>query len=350
MVTKPTARELYIRELQNDTLQQKAWLEVFENSLKDSLKIELPYSEKGKFYKFKPLIYTYNFELLKGRNFYVQVHTDSITQRVFLDLFRNTCDSVSKYELVDSNELGAKSVMYKVESSGDYKLIVQPEINLESDFSLRVYDRPVYAFPVYGKGNEAIQSFWGAVRDGGKRTHEGLDIFADKGTPVMAVADGRIRFTGNRGLGGKQVWLKTGLFGNSVYYAHLDSVLVKTGQRVQIGETLGLVGNSGNARTTKPHLHFGIYQGYRGAVNPLPFVQRSDLPKDIEEPERISEQIIVASPRANLRIEASVKGQKIGEAQQNDTLLLLGFTENWAHVRSKSGQKGYVHRSLIAIP
>ena len=71
-------------------------------------------------------------------------------------------------------------------------------------------------------------------------------------------------------LGGKVVWLRT-TGGASLYYAHLDSQLVRPGDRVAVGDTLGLVGNTGNARTTPPHLHFGIYS--RGPKDPLPYVR-----------------------------------------------------------------------------
>jgi hypothetical protein len=57
----------------------------------------------------------------------------------------------------------------------------------------------------------------------------------------------------------------------SLYYAHLDEQLVSQGERVAKGDTIGLVGNTGNARTTPPHLHFGIYAA-GGAINPLHFV------------------------------------------------------------------------------
>ena len=59
----------------------------------------------------------------------------------------------------------------------------------------------------------------------------------------------------------------------SVYYAHLDEQLVSQGQRVKKGDTLGLVGNTGNAKHTPPHLHFGIYT-YNGAIDPLPFINK----------------------------------------------------------------------------
>lgn len=129
------------------------------------------------------------------------------------------------------------------------------------------------AFPVAGKKSN-IGSFWGAVRDGGKRKHEGIDIFASKGTPVVAISDGVIISKGTFPRGGKILWLKASGHPWSAYYAHLDKWLVKEGQYVKKGQVIGTVGNTGNARYTPSHLHFGIYTE-RGAVNPLPYVKKA---------------------------------------------------------------------------
>ena len=129
------------------------------------------------------------------------------------------------------------------------------------------------AYPVAGKRSN-IGSFWGDVRDGGKRKHKGIDIFARKGTPVVAISDGIIVSKGSTPRGGKILWLKS--FSNPwlVYYAHLDQHKVKRGQIVKKGQVLGTVGNTGNARYTPSHLHFGIYS-WAGAINPLPYVKYS---------------------------------------------------------------------------
>jgi murein DD-endopeptidase MepM/ murein hydrolase activator NlpD len=129
------------------------------------------------------------------------------------------------------------------------------------------------AFPVAGKKNN-IGSFWGDVRDGGKRKHKGIDIFAKKGTPVVAVSDGIIVSKGTTPRGGKILWLRTFDQPWVVYYAHLDKHKVHTGQFVKKGQVLGTVGNTGNARYTPAHLHFGIYS-WAGAINPLPYVKYS---------------------------------------------------------------------------
>jgi len=128
-------------------------------------------------------------------------------------------------------------------------------------------------FPVASK-RSFVGSFWGAVRDGGDRKHEGIDIFARKGTPVVAICDGIIVSRGNTPRGGKVLWLQSTGHKVTAYYAHLDQQKVKTGQFVRKGQVIGTVGNTGNAKYTPPHLHFGIYK-YTGAVNPLPYVKNS---------------------------------------------------------------------------
>jgi murein DD-endopeptidase MepM/ murein hydrolase activator NlpD len=127
-------------------------------------------------------------------------------------------------------------------------------------------------FPVAGKSN--IGSYWGADRDGGRRKHEGIDIFANKGTPLVAISDGVIEFVGNDDLGGKTITFQPDDYAWEAYYAHLDKQYVSNGQRVKKGQLIGTVGNTGNAKTTPSHLHFGIYTE-SGAIDPLPYVKTS---------------------------------------------------------------------------
>lgn len=118
-----------------------------------------------------------------------------------------------------------------------------------------------------------IGSFWGDGRDGGKRSHEGIDIFAPKHSPAIAASDGYVTGVREGGIGGKTVWLRPEGKNYTLYYAHLDKQLVREGQFVKKGETVGLVGNTGNAKYTPSHLHFGVYT-YSGAIDPLPFVNK----------------------------------------------------------------------------
>ena len=128
---------------------------------------------------------------------------------------------------------------------------------------------PGFICPVLG-GASFIDS-WGFPRSGGRR-HKGVDMFAARGTPVVAVVDGRIKFSSNS-LGGRSTHLYSDN-GTVYYYTHLDAHPsgISSGQRVAKGTIVGYVGNSGNARYTSPHNHFEIRPNGR-AVNPYPTVR-----------------------------------------------------------------------------
>lgn len=161
-----------------------------------------------------------------------------------------------------------------VQEDGDYRIVLQPELFATMDYTLTLASGGSLGMPVSGATQRDIGSAFGAPRDGGARSHHGVDIFAPRGTPVTAVADGRVR-TGTSNLGGKHVWLSGSLLGFGsprYYYAHLDAFEVESGADVEAGDVLGYIGNTGNARTTPSHLHFGIYTA-SGPVDPEPFLQ-----------------------------------------------------------------------------
>lgn len=126
-------------------------------------------------------------------------------------------------------------------------------------------------FPVRGRGIEDIISFFGDPREQGRRRHEGVDIAAPRGAPVLAVADGLVERVQAGGNGGKQVWLR---LDNDwlVYYAHLHTQSVAAGARVTAGDVIGSVGNTGNARLAGPHLHFCLYPEKNKPVDPLRYL------------------------------------------------------------------------------
>lgn len=110
---------------------------------------------------------------------------------------------------------------------------------------------------------------WYAARSRG-RVHEGIDIFAAKNTKVRSTTDGIVTKIGHNGLGGKVVGIQGP--GAWHYYAHLNKFAgIKLYQRVKAGQTIGYVGNSGNAKGIRPHLHYGVYLP-NGAVNPYPLI------------------------------------------------------------------------------
>ena len=120
-----------------------------------------------------------------------------------------------------------------------------------------------------GVTKREIPNSWGFPRSGG-RSHQGVDIFAQRGTPVLSATEGIVIRRGNNELGG-QVINVLGPGRQVHYYAHLDRYGgFKPGDYVYPGNLLGYVGNTGNARNTPPHLHYGIYDPVRGAINPWP--------------------------------------------------------------------------------
>ena len=126
--------------------------------------------------------------------------------------------------------------------------------------------------PVQGVRPRQIADTFGAPR-GRDRTHAGIDIFAKRGTPVRSATPGVVADVSERGLGGRQVWV-IGPARERYYYAHLESWAdgLARGQVVRPGDLLGHVGDSGNAKGTPPHLHWGIY-GSQGARDPLPLLR-----------------------------------------------------------------------------
>lgn len=128
--------------------------------------------------------------------------------------------------------------------------------------------------PVAGVQSRDLVDTWGAPRDGGRRRHRGIDIFAPKGTQIYAIADGVITYVGVQPKGGKCLWLSTE-DGMAFYYAHLDrwAAGIYEGMEVSAGTVLGYVGNTGNAKHTPPHLHLAVRDGDE-TLNPYTFLRR----------------------------------------------------------------------------
>jgi murein DD-endopeptidase MepM/ murein hydrolase activator NlpD len=145
-----------------------------------------------------------------------------------------------------------------------------------------------FVFPV------AAHADWGDTY-GGERSdvpggwHHGDDLFAPLGTPVVAVADGTIFAVGWNRVGGWRLWLVDHA-GNDFYYAHLSgyTTLARNNRSVRRGDVIGFVGNTGDAFTTQPHLHFEVhptgllYLGYDGAVDPTTYLRSWALPQRVK--------------------------------------------------------------------
>jgi len=150
---------------------------------------------------------------------------------------------------------------------------------------------PVLGPAVYG------DTYGGYRSDVAGNWHHGDDIFAPLGTPVVAVASGTINRVGWEKLGGWRLWVRDSV-GDEFYYAHLSGYAPSDlrSNRVTAGQVIGFIGNTGDAFTTLPHLHFEIHPrpllhlGYDGAVDPTsylnswPHVEHAHVPLPVHPP------------------------------------------------------------------
>ena len=139
---------------------------------------------------------------------------------------------------------------------------------------LRTQSPNALPVPVDGVRPRQLRDTWNGPRPGG-RQHKGIDIFAKRGTPIRSTTRGIVASVGTNQLGGRIVRV-FGPNGEWHYYAHLERFApIRPGDVIDAGTILGYVGDSGNAKGTPPHLHYGIYRMRGGAMNPYPrLVQR----------------------------------------------------------------------------
>ncbi|TCP67995.1 M23 family metallopeptidase [Sphingomonas sp. PP-CE-1G-424] len=137
------------------------------------------------------------------------------------------------------------------------------------------------AVPVAGIPRKAIADSWNDARGGGLRGHHGTDIMAPSGTPVLAAAPGRVEKLFQSGLGGITLYVRSPDRRWTYYYAHLAGYAagIREGMAVKAGDTLGYVGDTGDAGAGNYHLHFGLTKMQPGErwwqgenVNPYPLL------------------------------------------------------------------------------
>jgi murein DD-endopeptidase MepM/ murein hydrolase activator NlpD len=258
-----SAHQAYGHALAQANLTQAAlgrdWLAAGRQALTAPTEVSVPFQTSGRFEAATAQASGYAFAARSGQRIDVVLGIDSSAGLdVFVDLFRVTPDGG-----LDHAASAAPAPSPRV----------QPELLREGAYQLSIQSGPSIAFPVDGLDMGAILSVFGAERDGGIRSHRGVDIFAERGTPALAGIDAFVSRVETTRRGGNVVWLQDLFSPLRLYYAHLDSQAVVPGQLVRAGDVVGTVGNTGNARTTPPHLHFGVYVRRRGPRDPTLFLQ-----------------------------------------------------------------------------
>jgi murein DD-endopeptidase MepM/ murein hydrolase activator NlpD len=341
-----TPHERYEYAIREASLQETAlgyeWLMAARRALTRALPVQTPYEEEGYLDPLQAGAMGFKIAARRGEMLLASVEVDGEgPNRVFLDLFRAVDDTLRPHRREAHADSTDRELAHFVRRDGEYVLRVQPELLRGGRYRITITQGPSLAFPVQGEGMGAIRSVFGDARDGGRRDHHGVDIFAPRGTPVVATTSGRVRSTRIGGLGGKVVWLNDE-FGQSQYYAHLDSQAVRRGQRVNVGDTLGFVGNTGNARTTPPHLHFGISS--RGRYDPYPALN----PRPVTPPGLTADTSVVGrwarSTNGGLRVRTSAtrRSDVIGEIARHTPMLVIGGAGGWYRVILPDGDAGFV--------
>ncbi|MEX2232777.1 MAG: M23 family metallopeptidase [Cyclobacteriaceae bacterium] len=341
--------EHYIESLKKAELlnasMTREWLSAGKQVFDDSVIINVPFSESGYFEASTPDARSYRFSVKDGQvltvNGAVKTRQDA---KVFLDLFVRDDEEWERIAYADSSF----SITYEFSRNEECVLRLQPELLANAYYALNISITPLLINPVFGALNRAIGSFYGASRDNGKRLHEGVDIFATKGTPVIAPTDGVISHVGKSSLGGKVVWMKDIKRGHSYYFAHLDSQMVKQGMRVYQGHVLGLVGNTGNAKKTPPHLHFAIYQS--GSKDPLYYIRKveqamASLPIDTgfqQKPFKVLQEKIalMSGPSTKLPVKTSL--------ERDTYVTVIGQSHDWFRIALPDNTEGYLLKKQVA--
>jgi peptidoglycan LD-endopeptidase LytH len=294
----PSPHQEYLMGLWEAGLASSAlgqdWILAAGEALANPVAVEAPYQEAGFFPPEEAASRGYRLPLRRGQRLVLTVTLENPSPaRVFVDLFRAGSDTLQAPTAVLSGEAGME-IVYEPRRSADYLLRVQPsssgavvswspsragrpwtELLRGGRFVVTIESEPALDFPVADRTTRSIGSRFGDSRDGGRREHHGVDIFAPRGTPVLAAAEAYVSRVDTTPVGGRVIWLRDSIRGASIYYAHLEEPLVTQGARVMPGDTIGLLGNTGNAITTPPHLHFGLYVRGEGPVDPWDFLYRS---------------------------------------------------------------------------
>ncbi|MBO3697372.1 M23 family metallopeptidase [Roseivirga sp. E12] len=319
------------------------WSNLAKSALETPISISSPYEEAIYVDDKAATALGFRFNAKKGQKVQVKVTRLSQTEmKTFVDLFR--VDETETFRHVASADSVELLLGFEPRRDAEYVLRFQPELLRGGQFKITIENVPSLSFPVAGKTASAIQSFWGADRDGGRRSHEGVDIFAPRGTPILAPTDGYVRTAGVRGIGGNVVWLYDSKRSQSLYFAHLNEILVEKGDRIKLGDTLGTVGNTGNARTTPPHLHFGIYQN--GAKNPI-----NHLRAQGKRLRRVNGTLDLLGAEVRLNKDISMRtnlnGRNSVRLSKDQIATAIGINANQYRIELPDGRSGYVSKNAL---
>lgn len=361
------------------------WIEASSAVFSNATRVMPPFVESV---LLDPLEYPalgYEFPATLGQR--VDIEIDTEMEGFFVDVF--LLHGESSGTLMSSNPRVPEALhswisdhgtlSFEPQETGRYLLRIQPQPMRGGEMTVRLLPDAALQWPVPGTDRRQVWSYFGDSRAGGARVHHGLDIFAPRGTPLVAVSPSAVMRVGERRLGGNIVTLSDRERNLRIYYAHLDEQLTTEGSQVRPGDVIGTVGNTGNAFTTPPHLHIGIYQAnWRRPVDPWYFFVSPDrtLHPALSPQYRIGTWLRTTAEVVPVRYPAARSGviqsparfdaigrpidveqiapsrQSVGEPVSDplaagSALRLKGARRGFYRVALPSGEQGYVPRASV---
>jgi len=290
---RPThAHDAYLHSLDQAGLAETAlggnWIEASKEALNAPITISTPFEEVFYVDPAEAFAVGYRFDVIRGQRIEVDVDVQGLqTGQLFIDLYRVRGISSDEWVRVASAGTQENRLEFEPRQDNQYVLRLQSELLRGGQCRVTIKNVAALEFPVAGYDSRAIGSGFGAPRDGGRRRHHGVDVFARRHTPVVAACRAYVVYVGDDLTGGRVIWLKDSKRSLHIYYAHLQKQDVKRHTWVEPGQVIGTVGNTGNARTTPPHLHFGTYEIGYGPIDPVDYITQpegelSPLTADLE--------------------------------------------------------------------
>jgi murein DD-endopeptidase MepM/ murein hydrolase activator NlpD len=299
--------------------------------------VVLPHREMFAFDRQQPVPAVYEIGALRGQEIRLTITSTAIPD-LRAGIFAHDGNKLRRIAV----STGSGTLTSRVFWTGPHYLVLQAGAKASGQFLVELGAGASLLFPVRTKDSRAIKSFFGDRRGGGTRSHEGVDIFAPKGAEAVAAANGRVVRVGYSGLGGKVVWLADEERSRFFYYAHLDSFAADEGDVVRAGDVLGYVGNTGNARTTPPHLHFGVYAPR--AVDPHPYLHepQSKWRKITAKTDLIGRTVVIGPKKTSLYASPDTKSTVVNTLARDQYVRILGASAAFYRVLFEDGTVGWL--------
>lgn len=348
-----TPRERYEASLAAAGLENTAmvrdWAGAAEHALQAAPVVTSPHIEEGYLPPGEPAALALRITARRGQEvvFESELVGDSTTL-LFLEAWRVESDSAVRFHQVAAADSGERSLRFEPRDDADYVVRVQPELLRGGRVRVSLRIGPTLAFPILDGKEQAVRSTFGVPRDGGAREHHGIDIFAPRGTVAVAAAQARVARVENTPRGGNVVWLRDRR-GYSLYYAHLDRQHVREGDEVQPGDTIGFVGNTGNAITTPPHLHFGVYRRGEGPMDPWWFMHRPtrEAPRLVADTALLGVWTRTLAAEVVLRAAPDTRSDSARMLTRHTAMRVQAAVGSWYRVRLPDGTTGYLAARLL---